>query len=402
MLANANRSRTNALGKIPGWLFVLPWELKETGGVNQVVKSLIECFRDGGEFVPHLLVTSRAQNRGPSGGVSGPNPVFMDLWSPLDGRRPIRSLLSFVFRLPARCAALRRLVARERIAVVNLHFPGLNALIFEAFRRVSRSGPRIVLSFHGSDVRNVQAAVGLEKILWRIVLRAADHIAVVSESLAKELLQVQPCIEGKLVKINNGVRLQAFDINANPKSNGTKTEQGKTIVSIGAFSPIKGHDVLVRAFSIVVKKVPGCRLLLVGKRGPELERICSLIHALQLDQQVGIHTDIPHERISDYLSRARLFVLASRQEGFPLVLLEAAAAKVPIVCTQVGGTNELIVDGVTGRFFNVEDCVSLASTITELLTHPRDAERIATNCHERVRSSFTWAHSYRKYLRLVS
>ena len=401
MLANANRSVTNASAKAPGWLFVLPWALRETGGVNQVVKSLIQCFRDGGEFLPHLLITSRAQESGHPSGVVGLDPMFMDLWSPIDAWHPVRSMLSFVYRWPVRYRELRRLIARDNVAIINLHFPNLNALMFVVLRKVNRCGLTLVLSFHGSDVRNVLAAVGLERFLWRIVLRGTDRIVVVSKSLATELLELEPRIAWKLVTINSGVDLQAFSVDGNLESMGTRAEQRKTIVSIGAFSVIKGHDVLVQAFSIVAKRLPDCRLLLVGKQGPDLERIRKLISALQLDQEVCIHTDVPHERIPAFLSQARLFVLASRREGFPLVLMEAAAARVPIVCTQVGGTNELIIDGVTGKLVGVEDPASLADTITELLTHPQDAERIATNCYERVRSSLTWDHSYQKYLQLV-
>jgi glycosyltransferase involved in cell wall biosynthesis len=401
MLANANRSTTSASAKAPGWLFVLPWTLRDTGGVNQVVSSLIQCFRDGGEFVPHLLITSRTEKSSETFDVGDLNPTSMDLWSPIDSRHRVRSIFSFAYRWPFRYRELRRLIARYNIAVVNLHFPNLNALMFVVLRRVSRSSLRVVLSFHGSDVKNVLTAGRLERFLWRIVLRGADRIAVVSKSLAAELLELEPRVERQLVTINSGVDLQTFNADGSFKSMRTKAEQRKTIVSIGAFSEIKGHDILVRAFSIVAKRVPGCQLRLVGKRGPELERIRKLISSLQLDEEVRIHTDVPHEHIPTFLSQACLFVLASRREGFPLVLMEAAAARVPIVCTQVGGTNELIVDGVTGKLVRIDDYVALAAGITELLTHPQDAERIATNCYERVRSSLTWNHSYRKYLQLV-
>jgi glycosyltransferase involved in cell wall biosynthesis len=273
--------------------------------------------------------------------------------------------------------------------------------MFLTLRKIGRFNPKIVLSFHGSDVKNLLRAAGLERLLWKSVLRHVDHIAVVSKSLAMELVELEPHIAGKLATINNGVDLQAFagdDLKAIP----TEADHGKTIVSVGTFSAIKGHDVLVQAFSLVVKRVPNCRLVLVGKRGPELERIRALIDALRLDRKVSIHADVPHEHIAAFFCQARLFVLASRREGFPLVLAEAAAAKVPIVCTKVGGASELIVDGITGKLVDGEDPISLADAITELLTHPQDAERIAMNCYEYVKSNLTWDHSYQKYLQLVS
>ena len=399
MLAKVNRAEPVMTGQKPGWLFVLPWSLGETGGVNQVVKSLIQRFRDGREFAPYVLITSR-DHRSTVGPETDICPICLDVWSPIDVRHPARSILSFAYRWPNRYRELRRVILRDNIAVINLHFPSLNALTFLTLRKIGRLGPKIVLSFHGSDVKNLLRAAGLERLLWKAVLRRVDRIAVVSKSLAIELVELEPRIAGKLVTINSGVDLQTFavdDRSAIP----TQADHAKTIVSVGTFSSIKGHDVLVQAFSLVVKKVPNCRLVLVGKRGPELERIRDLIGALHLGQQVSIHLDVPHEHIAAFFCQARIFVLASRREGFPLVLAEAAAAKVPIVCTKVGGTSELIVDGVTGRLVDIEDPVSLADAITELLTHPQDAERIARNCYEYVKSNLTWNHAYEKYLQLV-
>jgi glycosyltransferase involved in cell wall biosynthesis len=386
----------------PGWLFVLPWALEESGGVNQVVRSLIQRFQDGSDFEPHVLITS-CGNETASASAFGtaPSSIYLDLWSPLDAMHPRRSMLSFAYRWPGRYRKLQKILDRDNIAVVNLHFPSLNALMFLTLQKIGRLRPKIVLSFHGSDVKRLLGVTGLERLLWRTVLRKVDRIAVVSESLARELLELEPGIAGKLATINSGVDLQTFAVEEHT-ANARKIGRLKTIVSIGAFSPIKGHDVLVQAFALVLKRVPNCHLLIVGKRGPELGRIRALVSALHLDLRVSIHADVPHERIAGYLGQAQLFVLASRREGFPLVLAEAAAAKVPIVCTNVGGTGELIQDGITGRLVEAEDPTSLADAIAELLTHPRDAERVAANCYEYIKAHLTWDHSYKKYLQLVS
>jgi glycosyltransferase involved in cell wall biosynthesis len=72
------------------------------------------------------------------------------------------------------------------------------------------------------------------------------------------------------------------------------------------------------------------------------------------------------------------------------------------VSTDVGGTGELIKDGITGRLVKSENPVLLADAITDLLTLPKEAERIAVNCHEYVKSNLTWNHAYQKYLKLLS
>jgi glycosyltransferase involved in cell wall biosynthesis len=400
VVAKVNRAEGLMKRQKPGWLFVLPWGLEETGGVNHVVKSLIQRFRDGGEFEPHVLITCRLHGIGRTSGADG-GPTCLDLWSPVDANHPARSVLSFVYRWPGRYRKLWRILDRDNIAVVNLHFPSLNALMFLTLRTMRRFRPEIILSFHGSDVKNILEASRLERLLWRIVLRKVDGIAVVSESLAEELMTLEPGIARKLATINSGVDLPTFAVEA-CTANPREARCVKTIVSIGAFSSIKGHDVLVRAFALVLERVPDCRLVLVGKRGPEFGPIRELVSRLHLERHVSLHADVPHERIAGYLGQAQLFVLASRREGFPLVLAEAAAARLPIVCTNVGGTEELIRDGVTGRLVRSGDPTSLANAIGDLLSDPHNAERIAANCYEYVKSNLTWEHSYRKYLELAS
>src|SRR5258708_3513069 len=81
-----------------GWLLVLPWLLGHIGGVNQVVKSLIRSFREGGEFSPQLLITSKREKSGDDHAPEIMESVSMDLWGPLDHRHPIRAMASFLYR----------------------------------------------------------------------------------------------------------------------------------------------------------------------------------------------------------------------------------------------------------------------------------------------------------------
>jgi glycosyltransferase involved in cell wall biosynthesis len=390
----------NTTAQKPGWLFVVPWSLREVGGVNQVVKSLVLRFREGTEFVPHLLVTTR-DTKAAQVGPEAIAPLYLEVWSPVDERHQVKALFSFVGRFPGRYKALRRMVVRQNVRIINPHFPGLNAILFLALKRFGQFDGQIILSFHGSDVKAVMGTVGLERWLWKIVLRRADQIAVVSKSLGSELLALEPRIADKLTTIYNGVDLEMFSAPRVDRGVALqKSDQIETIIGIGSFSEIKGHDVLVQAFSLVVEKIPNVRLLLVGSDGPALTKIRHLVDIKHLADRVVIHTDISHEQIPSLLAGSQLFVLASRREGFPLVLVEAAAARVPIVCTNVGGMPELISDGVTGRLVDVENPNALADAIIDVLSHPAKAQQFAANCFEYVKKNLTWRQTYNKYLRL--
>ncbi len=390
----------NTTAQKPGWLFVVPWSLREVGGVNQVVKSLILRFREGAEFVPRLLITTR-DTKAEQVGPEAIEPVYLEVWSPVDRRHQVKAIFSFVARFPGRYKALRRVVARQNVRIINPHFPGLNAILFLALKKFGQFDGQLILSFHGSDVKAVMGTVGLERLLWKIVLRHADQIAVVSKTLGSELLALEPRITNKLTTIYNGVDLEVFSAPGADRGVALqKSDQLETILSIGSFSEVKGYDILVQAFSLVAEQIPNARLTLVGSDGPALTKIRQLVDSKHLADRVVIHTGISHERIPSLLAGAQLFVLASRREGFPLVLVEAAAAKVPIVCTNAGGMPELITDGVTGRLVDVENPTALADAIIDVLSHPARAQQFAANCFEFVKKNLTWRQTYNNYLQL--
>jgi glycosyltransferase involved in cell wall biosynthesis len=385
----------------PGWLFVVSWSLSNIGGVDEVVNSLVGQFREGREFSPQLLFGTEESASGGTVEAERIKAHYLPLWSPVDHQHPFRAPFSFVYRLPYRCWVLHRIISQHSIRIINPHFPGLAFLPFLILKKLRLFTGKIILSFHGSDIRNALATKGLERELWRMLLRGADHIVVVSDYLAKDVLALDSTVAAKMKTIYNGVDHALFTpIEHEQRARVSLPNQGKTILSIGGFIRIKGHDILVRAFGLVLSQVADARLILIGREGPEVEPIRQLINSLSLANRVTIFKPVPHARIPEFLSQAQLFVLASRREGFGLVVAEAAAAKVPVVCTRAGGIPELITDGVTGRLVAVDDHIALAAAIVDVLTHPDEARRMAANFYEYVKSNLTWHHAYEKYIRL--
>jgi glycosyltransferase involved in cell wall biosynthesis len=85
-----------------------------------------------------------------------------------------------------------------------------------------------------------------------------------------------------------------------------------------------------------------------------------------------------------------------------LAVIEAGAAKLPVVCTRTCGLREVITDGVTGRLVGADDEDALTEAITNLLVHPEEAARLGTALNEYVKNHLTWVHTYEKYLHLSS
>jgi glycosyltransferase involved in cell wall biosynthesis len=385
----------------PGWLFVLPWSLEQVGGVNEVVKNLILCFRKGGAFTPQLLLTNQKAKSRRGHGTHLVDTYYMNIWSPLSDEHPVASLRSFVLRFPYRCWTLLKIIKRHKVEVINPHFPELCDLLFVLMRQFRLFGGQVVLSIHGTDIRLALKTKGLERRLWKLLLRSADRIIVVSDDLGKEVLALEPKAAKQLVRIYNGVDVSLFQ-QQNDGPGARTSKATKTILSIGLSVSKKGHDTLVRALAHVVSKVPEAKLVIIGPQPQERESLQQLIDSLSLTDRVTTYNEVPHERVPEFFSQAAVFALASRAEGFGLVVIEAAAGKVPVVCTKATGLRELITDRVTGRLVKVNDHLALADAIIDVLTHPEEARVMAERLYDKVVRNFSWDQTYEDYLKTSS
>jgi glycosyltransferase involved in cell wall biosynthesis len=93
--------------------------------------------------------------------------------------------------------------------------------------------------------------------------------------------------------------------------------------------------------------------------------------------------------VPDLLNACDVFVLSSRQEGFPITILEAMAAGKPVIATDVGGCAEAVVDGEAGLIVPPETLATLADAILSVLADPERAQAMGASGRERVQREFT-------------
>jgi glycosyltransferase involved in cell wall biosynthesis len=139
------------------------------------------------------------------------------------------------------------------------------------------------------------------------------------------------------------------------------------IGAAGRLSPEKGFEVLVRAAERVLHQQPSTGFVLFGE-GPERARLQKQINAAGMGQSfalAGFRADLDR-----FLPHFDLLVLPSYTEGMPNVVLEAFAAGVPVVATAVGGTPEIIEDGVSGYLVPAGDGETMADRILQALDDP--------------------------------
>ena len=142
---------------------------------------------------------------------------------------------------------------------------------------------------------------------------------------------------------------------------------------------------------------------MVGE-GPLLGRLKKEARKLGVEREVsflGTRHDVP-----ELMRQTDVFVRPSSLEGMPLTVLEAMASGLPVVATPVGGTTELIEEGVNGHLFPVGDYLALANSINRVLDNPTEAANMGGRGRTLVESRYTWDQALDKteqvYLKVTS
>ena len=159
---------------------------------------------------------------------------------------------------------------------------------------------------------------------------------------------------------------------------------GPVILSVARMYPRKRIADLLRAAAALRRDVPAARVRVVG-RGPEWELARRLHAELALGETVALLGDVSREQLAAEYARADLFYLASVQEGFGIVFLEAMAAGLPIVACRVSAIPETVADGVVGVLVPPGEPEAAAAALAALARDPARRRALGDAGRERVR-----------------
>jgi glycosyltransferase involved in cell wall biosynthesis len=281
-------------------------------------------------------------------------------------------------RGPGWTGRLRRLVRAEGIRLVHVHSPVAAA----GARAVAGRRTRVVYTEHNLWDRYHPATWAANLVTFP----RNDHVFAVSETVRQSIrypgplrrLLPMPPLEtlhhgldpAALPPVHRGATASLLEPPGPPPgTDGVRAELGipedaPVVGSVANFKAAKDHATLLRAAAQVRQAVPSVRFVLVGQ-GPLEAETRRLAGELGLDGTVvfaGFRTDATR-----LMAAFDAFALSSTYEGLPIALIEAMATGCPAVATRVGGTPEVVADGVHGYLVPPRDPAALAAGLTRLL-----------------------------------
>ena len=227
---------------------------------------------------------------------------------------------------------------------------------------------------------------------YRMVNSLVDQVQAVSEKVREFCIKSDGISPSKVVTLHNGVELEKFtplSRTANPREKLAIQKNAPVITTIANIRPVKGIDVLIRAAAIVCREFPQAKFLIVGEviDRTYLDELRALVQTLHLVDKIvfcGKSDDI-----LPILKLSTLFCLLSRSEGFSNAILEAMAAGLPCVVTDVGGNAEVVEHGHNGFLVASEDAETAADRILMLLRHPERAYKMGEVSRKTIATRFT-------------
>jgi glycosyltransferase involved in cell wall biosynthesis len=310
------------------------------------------------------------------------------------GRRPGRDP-----RAASRMAAVLR---RRGVEVVHAHqytpffYASLGTL---AARRPGSRPPRVIFTEHGRHYPDIVSPLR-RATNWLVFSRLAAAVNAVSGFSAESLRRVDGFAGQPIEVIENGIELERYEVPRDRRALRQRIgldPERSYIANVARLHPIKDQAMLLRAFAEVAAARPDVDLLLVGDgalRGP-LGRLAEELGVAGRVRFLGVRSDVP-----EVLAAVDIFALTSICEAASLTLLEAMASALPVVATAVGGTPEIVRDGLDGVLVPRGDAHATASAFLRLLGDPAAASAMGASARERVRARYQLARTIETYMDL--
>jgi len=322
-------------------------------------------------------------------------PVHLSRFS-LNGSRYVPQWLGRLLFLPVRFISLTIFLASQKFDLIHFCLPG--SYIFGGLASIiTWTTPRIMSRRSLNNYKKNKPLLSfLEKSLFPSLTLAIANSDAVLADLLKEGVPGE-----KLRLIYNGVDVSKYRLKVGPRGGMLSDSQPVNIdrfvcIVVANLFPYKGHLTLLEALWQVRDKLPrGWRCLCAGEDRGFRDELVKETRRLNLQEEVlwlGGRKDIPN-----LLSVADVSIVCSYEEGFSNAVLEAMAAGLPLVATDVGGNREAIADGTTGILVPTHNSSALADGILKLSSDKQLRVRMGLAGYTRAKERFNLSRSIDRY-----
>ena len=323
-------------------------ESLERGGLERVVVDLVRAQRDAGHHVAVACLFARGQF-GEDLAADGVNVFSCDKQPGVDWNALGR---------------IRAYVRDERVSILHTH--NAVACYYGAIATLMTSVQKRINTRHGMGSRRRFTS---REMLYLAVTPLTHTLVAVSKEGQNAFEQRGTFSPKKSTTVVNGIPVEAIARTADAARDALRAEFGfaattRVLGNVGRLNWAKDQATLLRAFRIAVDAEPDQRLLMVGdgKLRGSLTELCT---ELGLDDHVIFTGERPD--VFELLGAMDVFVLSSVTEGYSIALLEASAAGLPIVATDVGGNSEIVSDALTGLLVPAKNPEALAKALLTMV-----------------------------------
>lgn len=232
----------------------------------------------------------------------------------------------------------------------------------------------------------------LAKIAYKLMLSKCGGVIACSQEVRSSLIEELGVDDPgeKLITVTNGVDIPeriSEQLRVKVRAGFSLTPEAPVVLGAGRLTYQKNFSVLVDAAKMVKEKVPDVKFI-VGGEGELRTDLEAQIARLNLEDTVLLPGNIMN--LPEMMQSADLFVLPSKYEGLPLVLLEAMASGLPAVGSSIKGTIDVIENGKNGLLTELDDVDGLANAIIKLLTDRNRRMKMSVEAIETISSKFSF------------
>lgn len=278
-------------------------------------------------------------------------------------------------------AVLLKYLLTHKYAIYHSH---ANAAILLPLIKIFQSRSKVIYTLHGAGVDMLGAGLinrtRLPMKVWKLLVEKYPFDALLSVASAT----LPKVAASKIMAVvGNGVNISEFD-----KVKTEKKGHFFKIIWVGRLEPVKGLIYLVRAIKMLVTEHSNIQIHIYGS-GPLKDKLIQEVALTKLNKTIFFHLPIYGSNKIKIFKSSDLYVLPSLSEGLPLTLLEAMAAKLPVIASDVGDISTVLKNKVSGYLVKPGDKEELTTKIDAALNNT-ELKKMGEAGYQTIRNRYTW------------